>query len=140
LANTPLWLRFIGDKNLKNSQDAEKYIQEIIKNAEKAYYIIKLKANGTPIGLITFIQRTYLAKRDIGFALLPDFFGKGYAEEALKTALNTLQGGESILAICLPDNNRSIHLLEKVGFFKIGEVKPENELLSMYSYEQDFAK
>ncbi|HEX8778520.1 MAG TPA: GNAT family N-acetyltransferase, partial [Rhodanobacter sp.] len=56
---------------------------------------------------------------DLGFAFLQRYRGRGYAREAAEATLaharNAL-GLKRILAIVSPGNDRSIALLEKLGF------------------------
>ena len=46
-----------------------------------------LKESGTPIGMCGLLKRDWLADVDIGFALLPRFWAKGYAFEAASSVL-----------------------------------------------------
>ena len=119
LVNTPGWLKFIGDRNVKNGADARAYIQKIKNLINVKYWTVYLKDEHTPIGIVTFIKRDYLDKPDIGFAFLPRFTKTGFAFEATAAVLNLLrtgQGLKSILATTLPDNIDSIDLLGKLGF------------------------
>jgi RimJ/RimL family protein N-acetyltransferase len=56
---------------------------------------------------------------DLGYALVPEFWGRGYAMESagavLAYARNTLNLSR-ILAITNEDNERSIRVLERIGF------------------------
>jgi RimJ/RimL family protein N-acetyltransferase len=124
LLNTPLWIKFIGDRGVRTVEDAQKYIQEkIIKGYEDngfGMYIIKLKNGDTPIGLSGLVKRPTLEDVDIGYALFDDFTGKGYAFEATKGVYNygkTSLGLKRIVAIVNQDNKLSIKLLEKLGFY-----------------------
>ena len=71
LLNTAGWIKFIGDRNIETSEDADKYIQKIITNPDINYRIVTLQDTETAIGLVTFIKRNYLDHHDIGFAFLP---------------------------------------------------------------------
>ncbi|MEK6783305.1 MAG: GNAT family N-acetyltransferase [Bacteroidota bacterium] len=72
LLNTPEWIKFIGDRNVKTKEDAREYIQKIIDNPKANYWVVRLRHLQVPIGIITFIKRDYLEHYDIGFA----FFSK----------------------------------------------------------------
>lgn len=134
LVNTPGWIEFIGDKKICSIADAEVYIQKI--NAtENIYWTVKLKNTQAAIGLITFIKRDYLPYHDLGFAFLPNFNAKGYGYEATKAVLTYLmeeKAFETILAISLPHNTRSINLLQKLGFKYLEAVKNKNDTLHVY--------
>ncbi|MBL7872014.1 MAG: GNAT family N-acetyltransferase [Cyclobacteriaceae bacterium] len=134
LVNTQGWIEFIGDKKIYSTADATAYIQKI--NATKnIYWTVKLKDTRAYIGLITFIKRDYLPHYDLGFAFLPNFNSKGYGYESTKGVLTYLKENkaiETILAISKPNNTRSIHLLQKLGFQYEKEVKNGNVTLHVY--------
>ena len=136
LVNTPGWIKFIGDRNIKTSEDADKYIQKIITNPAINYRVVTLPENNTPIGLVTFIKRNYLDDADIGFAFLPAYNKQGYAFEATKEVLSDLLNQHehsTILATTIPENSSSIQLLKKLGFSFNKEITHESELLQVFS-------
>jgi RimJ/RimL family protein N-acetyltransferase len=123
LVNDPSWLRFIGDRGVRTLEDARNYILkgpvEMCGRLGFGLYLVELKDEGVPIGTCGLIKRDSLKDVDIGFAFLPSFRGQGYAYEAASAVLaygrNTL-GLARIVAIVSPGNERSIKLLEKLGF------------------------
>lgn len=134
LLNSPTWLQFIGDRGIATLKDAERYIQESLNKSyeQKGYglYKITLSSNHSSIGLCGFLKRDYLESVDLGFALLPEFEGKGFAFEAAKAIM--IFGWEElklspILAITSKENKRSQKLLGKLGFNKKGVLTIENE-------------
>ena len=123
LVNTPGWLRFIGDRNIKIEEQAKEYLRNgPLKSYEMNGYglsLVGLKPDGTPIGMCGIIKRDTLENPDIGFAFLPEFEGKGLAFEiayATLTYANEVLKIPVIFAITIPGNSRSIKLLEKMGF------------------------
>ena len=123
LLNEPSFLRYIGDKKVRNLEDARHYIL----NGPVASYdrhgfglnLVELKESQTPIGMCGLLKRDELPDPDIGFALLPDFCGKGLAFEAATEVLRDARERlrvERILAITSLDNDASINLLERLGF------------------------
>ena len=122
LLNEPSWLRFIGDRGVRTREDARAYI---LKGPVDMYdrlgfglYITELKGEGTPIGICGLVKRDFLADVDIGFALLPGFWGQGYAYEAASAVMEHGKGAlglKRIVAITNPENHSSIRLLEKLG-------------------------
>ncbi len=129
LLNTPTWLKFIGDRGVKNLDDAKNYILNgpVKSYTEKGFglYLIELKDWTAPIGMCGLIKRDFLPDPDIGFALLPEFEGKGYGYESASAVLsygrNNL-GLQKIAAITVKENVNSIHLLEKIGLREEGTV------------------
>ena len=136
LLNTAGWIKFIGDRNIKTSEDADNYIQKIISNPNISYRVVTLLDNQTAIGLVTFIKRDYLNHPDIGFAFLPSYNKQGYAFEATKEVLNDLLNQpehSTILATTIPENSSSIQLLKKLGFSFSKQITHEGELLQVFS-------
>lgn len=123
LLNEPSFLRYIGDKKVRNIKDAQQYILNgPVKSYEQngfGLYLVELKDTHTPIGMCGLLKRDELPDVDIGFAFLPDFWNRGLASEAatavLKYAQETLQL-KRIVAITNPDNYASIKLLQRLGF------------------------
>lgn len=122
LLNSPGWLKFIGDRHVHDLTAAEQYIVNVLmKNyaeQEFGFWHVLLKKDYSSIGMCGLIKRDYLDAPDIGYALLPDFEGQGYAGEAAMATLNyaiqTLKLNP-IIAITDTANQRSISLLEKLG-------------------------
>lgn len=140
LVNTAGWIKFIGDRNIKTSEDADNYIQKIIGNPAISYRVVVLQDNQAPIGLVTFIKRDYLNHPDIGFAFLPVYNKQGYAFEASNEVLHDLLNtGEhaTILATTVPANSSSIQLLKKLGFSLNKEITNNGELLHVFAIHKN---
>ena len=136
LLNTEGWLQFIGNRNIKDDLDAEKYIQNMLDNEKCFYSVFELKKNKQPIGIITFLKRDNQQFPDIGFAVLPAYHKKGYALEATKKYLEEVSSEKNvikILAITLPDNVNSIRLIERLGLKYEGEIQDNSTILHLYS-------
>jgi len=61
---------------------------------------------------------------EIGYTLLPDARGQGYAIEAVRAALDwaaAVHGVHRFRASIAPDNERSKNLVAKLGFRQVGE-------------------
>lgn len=136
LLNTEGWKQFIGNRLVTTLEDAIAYIERIVGNANTIYWVVKLKPNETPIGLVTLIKRDYLSHADIGFALLPEYTGKGHAYEATEAILkHTIEMGETTLqAITLPENTTSVKLLKKLGFVFEKEIEEKAEKLQVFLF------
>ena len=63
----------------------------------------------------------------ISLYLLPEYMGKGYGKELLKTAISELsaQGFQEIFLWVLEENNRARHFYERYGFLKAADVIEE---------------
>lgn len=138
LLNTPKWIRFIGDRNIRTPEDAIAYTQKVISNSTITYWVIYLKSQAVPAGIISLVKRDYLQHPDIGFALLPEFENQGYASEATKFILDHLAQSKlysKIQAITVKDNAQSIQLLQKLGFQFDTELERDKEKLLVFSME-----
>ena len=136
LTNTPEWIRFIGNRNIQNSDDARAYIQKIRDNPNLHFWVVRPIGEDLPMGVVSFIKRDYLDHHDIGFAFLMEFTRKGYAQEAARAVLQELvKNGnhEQILATTIPDNVASIQLLEKLGLTLERELDVEGLRLLLYA-------
>lgn len=144
LVNTPEWIRYIGDRNIHNTADAERYIAEKMQTAYDTlgfgFYLVELRKEHIPVGLCGLIKREGLTDIDLGFAFLPEHTGKGYAYES---ALATLAYAQSLLnlkrvvAITVKDNQKSIQLLKKLGlgFEQFITLPGDDEELMLYAME-----
>jgi ribosomal-protein-alanine N-acetyltransferase len=131
LLNDPSWLRNIGDRNVRTSQQAAQYIEDKIIGSYRSFgfgmYLAELKDGGDPIGLCGLVKRDSLPAPDVGFALLPRFCKCGYALEATRAVIryaHTEFKFPTLLAIVKPDNVSSIKLLERLGFCQEGDYRP----------------
>lgn len=123
LLNEPSFLRYIGDKKVRELEDARQYILNgPVASYERngfGLYLVELRESHTPMGMCGLIQREELPDPDIGFAFLPEFWNKGFAFEAATAVLQDARERrrlERILAITSLDNEASIGLLQRLGF------------------------
>lgn len=123
LLNEPSFLENIGDKGVRSLTDAEDYLRtgpmDSYQRHGHGLMAVVLPDTGQPIGMCGLLKRDYLEHADLGYAFLPEFGSQGYAREAAEGVL--LQGRQRLglthtLALVTPTNQRSIRLLEKVGF------------------------
>lgn len=135
LLNTEGWITFIGQRNIHTKEEAIAYINRIMNSPSIFYWVVRIKENNKPIGIISFIKRDYLDHFDIGFALLPEFSGYGYAYEAANELLQMVSNNayHPVLATTIPQNVNSIKLLSKLGLHFEKAIKVENELLHVYT-------
>ena len=122
LLNSPGWLKYIGDRNIKTEEEAVNYLTNgPLKSYDENGYglcLVEKKEDAAPIGMCGIIRRDNLDHPDIGFAFLPEYNGQGYALEiagaTLSYAMNQLQL-PVISAITVAENERSVRLLQKIG-------------------------
>ena len=146
LLNDPGWLEFIGDKGVRTVEDARNYIEKgpAASYAEFGFglNLTELKESGTPIGICGLIQRDVLEDVDVGFAILPQYRGQGYAREATAAVIahgHTAFGLTRIVAITTPDNINSIRVLEKVGLRFERRIRLSADDIELNLYSPDLA-
>jgi RimJ/RimL family protein N-acetyltransferase len=122
LLNQPSFLRYIGDKGVRNTDDAIRYIETGPQASYARFgfglYLVELKESGISIGMCGLLKRDSLPDVDIGFAFVPGYWSQGYAFEAAGAVMTYGQevlGLKRIVAITSLDNTASIRLLEKIG-------------------------
>jgi RimJ/RimL family protein N-acetyltransferase len=140
LLNEPSFLQNIGDKGVRTVKEARAYILDgPVASYERlgfGMWLVEAKEPSVPIGICGLLKRDALEDVDIGYALLPAFWSRGYAVEAASAVLayarDTL-GLQRVVAITNVDNQSSIRLLEKIGFeyekrIRLSEGSPEINL------------
>ncbi len=135
LVNTEGWIKFIGDRNIHNAEEANNYINKLISTNENFYLVVRIKEDLTPIGVITLVKRSYLDHYDLGFAFLPASQGKGYAQEAATLVMEETKNKihyNTLLAMTFRSNTSSKKLLEILGFNYKHNIKVENDTWELY--------
>jgi RimJ/RimL family protein N-acetyltransferase len=145
LLNQPSFLRYIGDRKVRTLEDARRYITTgpVASYARFGFglCLVTLKRGMEPTGICGLLKRDALPEPDLGFALLPRFWSKGYAFEAASAVLTDARARLAlprVLAITSADNGASIRLLAKLGFrdevvTRLSEDAPEVRLFAWSS-------
>jgi [ribosomal protein S5]-alanine N-acetyltransferase len=118
-------MKYMGIEELKSALESEELIKSIgesFKSGSGISWGIIEKSTNEFIGYFGIWRIDYRHCRgEIGYALHPDYWGKGYMKEA---ALKSIHFGFKILnlhsieANVNPENLRSMRFLEKIGFRK----------------------
>lgn len=144
LLNSPKWLQYIGDRNVRSLEDALAYIKDrITSQFDKlgySNYTVVRKSDGAKMGSCGLYDREGLEGIDIGFAFLPKYEGKGYGFEAaskIKEAAIHIFKLNPIRAITTQENIGSQKLLEKLGFayIKLIRIPNDEEELMLYEFK-----
>lgn len=140
LTTDPDWLRNIGSRGVTDEQSAKRYIeQSVIPGYQVAgmglFAVVDADANEF-MGLCGLLKRQDLPVVDLGFALLPDFRGKGVVTIASRLVLGMAdnQHHTRVLAITLPQNLGSQAVLQRLGFSFLRSVVREGEKLNLYQW------
>ena len=120
--NDPAFVRFVADRGIRSLEQARAAVEAgpLRLYAEYGYgpFRVRRRADGMDMGICGLFRRDGLEEPDIGFAILPDFCGKGYGFEASAAVLAHARdalGLPCVTAIVSPHNDASIGLLEKLG-------------------------
>ena len=142
LLNEPSFIQNIGDRGVRTLDDARAYIQKGPIASYETFgfglWIVETKSAGLPVGICGLLKRDVLDDVDIGYALLPEFWSRGYALESASAVMAYAKeklGSKRVLAVVNADNQSSIRLLEKMGFqyermVRLAEDAPEIKLFA----------
>jgi len=138
LLNEPSWLRFIGDRGVRTLPDARRYLDDgprrsYARNGFGLWCVVP-KGGDAPVGMCGLLRRDTLADVDVGFAFLPEAWGRGYARESAAAVLDHARdvlGLRRVLAITDPENAASIRVLERVGMRREGTVRMPGETIDL---------
>lgn len=123
LRSDPDVLRYVDREPLASMAEAKAYAQAIADDSADgrgANWLIRDQAGGAPagsIGLWRIDRANDLA--EIGYTLLPAYWGRGFARRALAAVLDfgfNVLGLHRVEANINPDNQASRRLLERAGF------------------------
>lgn len=135
------FLRFIGDKGLRSLDDARRYIRDVPLADYAAHnygaYMVRRADTGTDIGLCGLYQRANLDAPDLGFAFIEASCGQGFAAEAARGVIAHARDDlhlREIAALVDPGNDRSRHLLDKLGFVRESSFRLPGETKDLCLY------
>ncbi|KAJ5561483.1 Acyl-CoA N-acyltransferase [Penicillium sp. DV-2018c] len=133
LWNTEEFIKTSGRTGIDTPEKASNFLRNRV-HADYArnnygIFLVSRKPNenaalpeSTPIGTVSLMKGdspdSYLAP-DIGYAILPEETGKGYATEAAVALLEYARrelGVDSAFGFCAQDDRHSARVLEKIGF------------------------
>jgi [ribosomal protein S5]-alanine N-acetyltransferase len=122
LNSHPEVLRYLHEPILTTEADARRVLTDIIIPQYDLYnqgrWAMILKATGAFIGWCGLKWRPESGETDLGYRLLPDCWGKGYATEAARQTLSYGHhelGITTIIGRAHIDNLASITILQKIG-------------------------
>ncbi|MDJ0750079.1 MAG: GNAT family N-acetyltransferase [Woeseiaceae bacterium] len=139
--NDPAFIEYVGDRGIRTEAEA---IEELEAGAFRLYrtwsygpYKMVRKEDAAQIGICGLFKRENLDDPDIGFAVLPDYCGQGYAAEAASAVVAHARDDlhvRNLLAIVSPGNTASIGLIEKLGLTFSGMITMpgDDEAIRLY--------
>lgn len=130
LLNSPGFLENIGDRGVRDEDQARAYIEERVLGSYRDHgfgmWLAVQKVDGAPVGLAGLVRREGLETPDVGYAFIQKVWGRGYAQEAAAAVLAHAQGPMGIpklAAITTPENFASMAVLRKIGFIYQGMIQ-----------------
>lgn len=140
--NDPAFIRNVSDRGIRTIEEARDAVrngaQKLFDDYGYGPYWMQLKSDGTRIGICGLFKRDNLDDPDIGFAVLPDWVGQGYAGEAAEAVVAYARDElrlPALTAIVSPGNEPSIGLIRKIGmsFDSMITMPGDDEAIQLYS-------
>ena len=127
LVNEPGWIRNINDPGVRNVDDALAWAEGRLFKAYQelghGFWALQRREDGVLVGMCGLFKRAVLPEPDLGYALLAEHEGQGYALEAARGCVahaRAALGWTTLMAITAVDNEPSVALLHKLGFIEQG--------------------
>ena len=99
------------------------------------YYFIE--ADGETVGVIRILDRKDGSRKRISpLWIMPQFRGRGYAQQAILAA-EALHGPDFWSLDTILQEEGNLHLYEKLGYHRVGETKKINDRMDLVFYEKD---
>lgn len=137
--------KYTGDVILESPEQAKKIIKDIWLEDYKKYrygrWAVINKSDNRLIGFAGLKFLPELDETDIGYRILPEYWGKGLMAEIgieiIKFGFDNL-GLNRIIGIADPENIGSCRVLEKSGleFYKVDEYINDGKLYNWYKVEK----
>ena len=141
LLNQPSFIENIGEKGVRNAEDAHRYLREgpLAMYAQFGFGLwhVSRREDGAAMGMCGLLKRDILPDADIGYAFLPEFWGKGYAFEAAQACVAHARqkfGLSRLVAVVSEGNDGSIRVIEKLGmkFERMVSMRPNEPDVRLY--------
>ena len=142
MLNSPKFIQFVGDREVRTEEAARDYINnkmvpQLTRLGYSNYTLLR-KTDGEKLGCCGLYDREGLEGVDLGFALLPQFEGHGYAYEASVELIRAAKedfGITVIKGITSKEHYVSQKLLQKLGMNQSGTVTLPDEDEELYVFE-----
>ncbi len=122
-------MKYITGKALNHEEAKQRF--QVAMYATRAFagagfFIAKSRHDGIFVGIVKLVGFEK-DKAEVGYMLLPEYWGKGYASEMLETMIllaRQQQHANELIGIVDPENPASIRVLTKFGFrqYETGQI------------------
>lgn len=130
LLNDPGFLRFIGDREVRDVLQARQYValRVLPSYALNGFgmYAVERRSDGAWLGNAGLVRRPGLPGPDIGYAVLTEHAGQGYAGEAARAVFAHARQAlrlPHLYGITDPGNEVSGKILRRLGLQPRGEIQ-----------------
>ncbi|MTG98986.1 MULTISPECIES: GNAT family N-acetyltransferase [Myroides] len=113
---------FLRKMTVEESTAAYHRMQDKIEEQGYAFFAVEEKSSGSFIGFVGLLDITFdvdfAPGVEIGWRMLPEFWGKGYATEAAKACLRFAKetlGLSKVYSFTTTQNIRSSNVMQKIG-------------------------
>ena len=132
LFNQPDCVQYMGEKNLKTIEDAEKYLKDKFFTMYRKHgfclFIVELASLKVSVGVCGLVKRDCMDDAEIGFAILSSYQKQGIVSEtgvAIRDYAFNQLGLKRLAGITAIDNYRSAKALEKIGLSFVKNIQLE---------------
>jgi RimJ/RimL family protein N-acetyltransferase len=141
LLNEPSFLEHIGDRGVRNLEDAARYLRDgpfaMYQRYGFGLWHAARRVDGAAVGMCGLLKRDNLPDVDLGYAYLPAYWGLGYAFEAADAVLSLAVrkfGLKRVIGVVSQGNAASIRVLEKLGmrFEGMVSMRPDEPEVRLY--------
>ncbi len=142
LLNEPTFISNIGDRRVRNVEDALDFLQQgpMAAYARDGFgmFAVELASTGCCVGMCGLLRREFTGEVDVGYAYFPEYSGMGYATEAAAAVIawgRSACGLDRIVGFVSPHNMASIKVLQKLGmrYEKHAPIAEGAEPIPLYS-------
>ena len=143
--NDPACMHFVGDRGVRTPEEAEAAMRDGALHLYTSYgygpFRVTRIEDAATMGICGLFRRDGLEEPDVGFALLPEYCGKGYGFEASRAVLDHARDTlaiPAVTAIVSAENEASIGLLEKLGLSFDSVIRLPGEDSDVHLYRTEF--
>jgi RimJ/RimL family protein N-acetyltransferase len=144
--NDPAFYKYVGDRGIRTREQAQEAMAagalQLYENYGYGPFRVALRESDQPIGICGLFRREGFDDPDIGWSVLPDHGGKGFAFEAGTAVLNYAfeeLALNYVVAFISAENMPSIGLAKKLGlrYERMTRMVGDEEDVCLYSMTHD---
>ncbi|MEG1256550.1 GNAT family N-acetyltransferase [Clostridium sp.] len=120
------------DYDVNPAMESVERIKEKIDRANTTAYIFQL--NDINVGWVRVMELEEMTYKISVLCILPEYQNRGIAQEALKQIESYYPNARKWILDTIIQENGNCHLYEKLGYVKVGELRPINERMTLVNY------